>query len=296
MSRKATVMTASQLAFSAGTIPHQVLCATAQDARIAVICGLPAMGKSLLLCELAVIAGQRGRVVHCLQWDITLQSFNQAQIAAAYPEIAGITHPVVRCAAGLWVRRAVSDWWSRHSDPRHLLVIEAPLVGRRFSELALVARDSAEATLGSDVASFLVPTPTTEVRAAIHAARIASTAAPRHLLDEKNARPTVVDALWREIAAVADDLGIARHADSSYSPEIYFGVYARLLQCRRVVRVPVQQIVDELTSPYVHQASTVEIAPTAHEAVRLVRAIEALGTEEAVRSARQWYEYCREVR
>ena len=52
------------------------------------------MGKSLILCELALIAGHRGRVVHCLQWDITLQSFNLPQISAVYPEIDGVTDPL----------------------------------------------------------------------------------------------------------------------------------------------------------------------------------------------------------
>jgi hypothetical protein len=287
-------MSTSKLAFPPDSIPHQTLSRTADEARVAVICGIPAMGKSLFLCELALIARQRGRIVHCLQWDIALQSFIRPEIIAAYPDVDGVTHPVVRRAAGLWVRSSVLDWVSRHPDPRHLLIIEAPLVGGRFVELARVVEDPAETLLSSDRARFLVPQPSSEVRAAIQAARVSTAARPRHDLDKKNARPSVVDSLWHEILEVAKALDVPHdHGNSGYLSDLYSAVYALLLRHRHVTPIPVSQIIAGPITPYVYQEQTAEIAPTTAEAAQMIAAVEASGIDAAVRSAQQWYEYSR---
>ena len=52
------------------------------------------------------------------------------------PLADGVTHPVIRKAAGLWARRALVAWNEGHPDPRHLPAGETPFVGNRFVELA----------------------------------------------------------------------------------------------------------------------------------------------------------------
>ena len=98
-----------------------------------------------------------------------------------------------------------------------------------------------------------------------------------------------------EIVEVGADLGIGGVTNSSYSSELYFAVYGRLLRRRRVLRVPAPRVVNEAVSPYLHQGITMEIAPAAAEAVDLIHKVEALGRDEADRFVQQWYEYCRDA-
>ena len=82
----------------------------AQSHRMVFIAGLPGVGKSLLLRELAEAAHRHGRRVHLLQWDVARRPFDAPALLARYPEVDGITHAVLRKAVGLWARDAVSTW------------------------------------------------------------------------------------------------------------------------------------------------------------------------------------------
>ena len=112
----------------------------AQTHRMVFIAGLPGVGKSLLLRELAEAAHRHGRRVHLLQWDVARRPFDAPALLARYPEVDGITHAVLRKAAGLWARDAVAAWAERHLDGEGLLAGETPLIGHRFVELARPAR------------------------------------------------------------------------------------------------------------------------------------------------------------
>jgi len=89
--------------------------------------GLPGTGKSLLVHQLAHVALGQGRRVHLLQWDVARPVFEASRAGQRYPLAGGVTHAVIRRAAGLWVRRAVVDWSARF--PGDLLVGETPFVG-----------------------------------------------------------------------------------------------------------------------------------------------------------------------
>jgi len=106
--------------------------------------GLPGTGKSLLAHQLAHLASGAGRRIHLLQWDVARPVFEAAPAGRRYPLVDGVTHAVIRKAAGLWVRHAVAGWSERHRGPEPLLVGETPLVGNRFVELAQQADDAAE--------------------------------------------------------------------------------------------------------------------------------------------------------
>jgi hypothetical protein len=171
--------------------------------------GLPGVGKSLLLQQLALIAGQRGRSVHLLQWDVARGPFETPELLARYPETDGVTHPAIRKAVGLWARGAVDRWDRRAADPRHLLVGEVPLIGNRLIELVQPRSDDVEALLAGAGTVFFIPVPSREVRRAIEAARAREMTSPSHERERANAIPSLVQALWEEVAAVARELALA---------------------------------------------------------------------------------------
>ena len=284
-----TVPTFSE-AFGPDSTPARELRRCADEAYCVVICGVPGVGKSLFVREQTLIARNCGRKVHRLEWDVSRLAFDQPGILSRYPEIDNVTHPVIRRAAGLWVRQAVADWFSLHGGSRDLLVIEAPLIGGRFSELARIEQDAAEPFLAGEATQFLIPQPSREVRAAIQGARSRETAQHRHALDSKNAPPPLVDALWQQILDTADFLGVPHdRRDGGYSPELYLAVYRRLLRHRHVVAVPVRDVVEIGHSPHALQGMALQISPGAQEAARLIALIEETGVDAAVRATEGWH-------
>nr|MCS5643254.1 ATP-binding protein [Dehalococcoidia bacterium] len=115
--------------------------------RIVFLTGLPGVGKSLLLNQLAHLAHFSGHQVYLLQWDILRDAFMTDRIASLFPDTDGITHSVIRRAAGLWVRQAVAQWHQKHLGEKSILIGEAPLIGNRLLELVLPRNDAAESIL-----------------------------------------------------------------------------------------------------------------------------------------------------
>jgi hypothetical protein len=257
---------------------------------VAVFCGIPGVGKSLLLREQLRLARAAGRNVTRLQWDVCRQSFELPGILARYPEINGSTHVVIRRAVGLWARPAIAAWAAEHSNPRDLLLIEAPLVGRRLAELAESADDPAEALLAADTTRFFVPTPTRAVRAAIERARRTEMSSHRHARDAANASPELVDELWRVVATTAVALRLGKDDDhGEYSPELYFAVYRRVLRHRRVEELPIAEIVSDAGSPHDAGIDTDEVVPSALQAQSLVERAAAEGDSLLAARADRWY-------
>ena len=247
--------------------------------RIVFIAGPPGVGKSLLLRELAEAAHGHGRPVHLLQWDVARQPFDAPALLARYPEVEGITHPVLRKAAGLWARDAVAAWAARHAGDGALLAGETPLIGHRFVELARPADDTAEPSLAAGTTRFLVPVPTVEVRRAIEAARAATTASPRHERERADAVPSVLRLLWSEVldaaAKLADRRGDAPPVAVSYDPGTYLTVYTEALRHRNWEPLPVEvALPSQPRSVYEVEAPVVDLAPSAGEAEAYVARVE----------------------
>ena len=172
-----------------------------------------------------------------------------------------------------------------------MLLIEAPLVGGRFTELARMIDDGAEVLLGAQQTRFYVPTPTCEVRLAIQAARREETQVNRHARDAANASPHVVDELWQMVAATAHRLGFGSpDAASSYSPDLYYRVYQTVLRHRRVWRLPIERVVADQGSPHALPAPTEELCPSAVEALGLIARAEAEGAQAIAERAADWYQ------
>ena len=143
----------SPLVIAADSALHATFAETIASADHVFFAGLPGVGKSLLLGQMALMAQEAGRPLHLLQWDVARQPFE----TGAYPLKDGVTHPMVIRATGAWLRGALLEWESTTRGSDAMLIGEAPLIGGRLMEIARPAADPAEALLRDD--AYAVPHP-----------------------------------------------------------------------------------------------------------------------------------------
>ncbi len=259
------------------------------DADIVFFAGLPGVGKSLLLQQMALMARAAGRGVTLLQWDVARQAFETPR----YPLSGGATHPMVIKATGAWLRLALCEWDARARIGADMLIGEAPLNGGRFMEIAATATDEAETLLNSERTQFLIPLPSSEVRALIEARRERSIAAPQHENEVQDAPPALLRALWRDVYRVGAALGLAQSAGCglSYSPAIYAAVYQYLLQHRHAQVLPIDEPLQPSASVYDHLDSLPQLQATATQAKAILADLEASMTpEQAIAELETWHE------
>jgi hypothetical protein len=257
--------------------------------RMVFFAGLPGTGKSLLVHQLTHLAASAGRSVHLLQWDVARPAFEASAAGRRYPLADGVTHPVIRKAAGLWARRALVAWDEHHPDPRHLLIGETPFVGNRFVELARRLDDPAEALLSAQSCRFVIAVPSREVRRFLEAERERRAASPLHPREREDAPPQVLRALWRDLHDVARGMAIAKpepetpggrgqsaSADGPpYDPVVYQRVYETVLRNRNVQALALSTILPtETLSVYDFAVAPPDLAPTEAEADELIRDVE----------------------
>lgn len=245
--------------------------------RMVFFVGIPGTGKSLLVHQLAHLARQAGRTSHLLQWDVARPVFEASPSGRRYPLADGVTHAVIRQAAGLWARQAIVAWDERYPEPEHLLIGETPLVGARFVELARPIDDRAERRLKTPSSRFVIAVPSREVRRFLESERERRAGSPLHPREREDAPPRVLRDLWRELSQVAAELGITGPEDD-YDPVVYRRVYETVLRHRNVDVVALDVILPtENLSVYDFAAASPDLAPTQVEA-------EAFVTEAARRS------------
>lgn len=244
--------------------------------RMVFFAGLPGTGKSLLVHQLAHLATAAGRRVHLLQWDVARPVFEASPAGRRYPLASGVTHPLIRKAAGLWVRDALVDWSARHPGPESLLIGETPFVGGRFVELAHRLGDSAEALLAAPSCRFVIAVPSREVRGFLEAERERRAARPLHPREREDAPPQVLRDLWRDLAAVARSLGVAFAAvtaggEEPYDPLVYQRVYEAVLRHRNVDVIGLDVILPtEQLSVYDFAVPLPDLAPSSASAERFI--------------------------
>ena len=253
------------------------LLALAGGARLVLVAGLPGTGKSLVIRELARTAAAQGRTVHTVQWDVARPMFEAAPAGRRYPLDNGVTHVVIRRAAGLWVRDAVGRWDAAHSDVAHLLIGELPLVGGRFIELAKPAPDPAEVVLSAPSCRFIIPVPSPNVRAFVERERDRRMAQPMHAREREDAPSHVLRALWDELAAAARTLRLADAAPGgTYDPAVYEAVYRRVLRRRHAEALPLTRVLDVGdTSAYDLGVPARELLPSSEDVEHAIAAVEA---------------------
>lgn len=221
-----------------------------------------------------------GRPVHTLQWDVARPAFEAAPAGRRYPLADGVTHVVIRKAAGLWVRGAVAAWHAAHPDPAHLLIGELPLVGGRFIELARPAADAAEALLAARSSRFVIPVPSPDVRTFVEAERDRRMARPAHPRERDDAPSHVLRALWDDLVGVARTLRLpgapAGAGRVAYDPAIYEAVYRYVLARRHTEALPFTRVFRvEGISAYEAGVPSQDVVPSPHEVERAIRAVEA---------------------
>ena len=242
------------------------------DRRIVFFAGLPGTGKSLLVHQLVHLASGAGRRVHLLQWDVARPVFEASPAGRRYPLADGVTHAVIRRAAGLWVRDALVEWSGRHRDPEHLVVGETPFVGNRFVELARRVDDRAEALLTSPSCRFVIAAPSREVRSFLEAQRERRAGNPLHPRERQDAPPHVLRDLWQSLAAIA---GGAERGPVPYDPVVYAGVYERVLRYRNTEVLGLDVILPtERLSVYDFAVAPRDLVPTETEVERFIREVE----------------------
>jgi hypothetical protein len=192
--------------------------------------------------------------------------------------VQGVTHGVIRKAAGLWVRQAVVQWHQRYPAAGHLLIGETPLVGHRFIELAHQRADAAEPLLRT--ACFVVPIPSRTVRDFLEAERQRRSARPLHAREREDAPPQVLRDLWCHLAHIAPALGVgvalpASAVEVPYDPALYQAVYQRLLTQRQVLVLPMDTILPTTTlSVYDFAVPQRDVVPAIEEVTACIGEVE----------------------
>jgi hypothetical protein len=242
--------------------------------RMVFFAGLPGTGKSLLVHQLAHLASGAGRIIHLLQWDVVRPVFEATPAGRRYPLVDGVTHAVIRKAAGWWVRHALVEWNARHPGPEHLLLGETPFVGNRFIELAHRLDDGAEALLVASSCRFAVAVPSGEVRRFLEAERERRAASPLHPREREDAPPRVLRDLWRDLAEVARRLGIAG-GPGPYDAVVYRRVYETVLRHRNVEVVSLDVVLPtETLSVYDFAIAPPDLVPSEAEAEEFIHEVE----------------------
>ena len=230
------------LVVSPGTPLYRALSRLERRSRIVAVCGIPGTGKSLVVGQLARLAHSEGRPVHLLQWDVARLAFESPWALEQFPEVDGITHPFIRRCCGMWARKAVYEWQRRHVNDDCILIIEAPLVGARFIELALAQKTVAEPTFTAPYTRFVVVVPSVRVRREIERARRRTAAAPVHASERADAAPHVMSGLWEEVLHAASELDLGRGRNRRYAPDLYRRVFRYVLRHRRAETLKIDEL------------------------------------------------------
>ena len=272
-----------------GTKLFDELDSFSNDKEMLFFAGSAGVGKSLLLQQTALLALQNGRRVHLLRWDVARLSFEQAPSAEAYALVDGVTHAAIRLAIGRWVRRAVSDWHDNASE-KDFLIAECPMVGNRFVELAQQRDDPLEAVLSGDSVRFLIPAPTSEVRAEIESLRTEEMESPRHAQETHNAPPNVLQDLMNEIHALSEKFGLASGDRSQgYVPEIYLGVFSEVLRHRPQTPLLIDEVLPVSGSAQMMPAACMDLVPTPEEVEESLALVREFGDDHLERQVSEWW-------
>lgn len=256
-----------------------------------VLVGLPGTGKSLLVKEIASAARGAGRVTDILQWDISRSSWDRdPQFASRFPEIDGITHAAIRVAMGTWVRRAVADWSTSHHSDDRLLVVEAPLIGGRFSELAHALDDDAEPALTDQSTLFVVIAPTGALRDTLRSQRAADMESAGDDEPERhNASADLLDELTDSLRDPARELGIATAGGSGYDSELYVALMRHVLRRRQTLVIHPDTLMTVTGSVYTVGEKVERLAPDATAVRDSLHAVDGSDDLELAARTDAWF-------
>lgn len=255
---------------------YKVVKEIVQNKRMIFVTGIPGVGKSLLIQQMALIASEAGREVHLLRYNLARRPFETEVNISKYPEIDGVTDPAIRKAVGLWARQAVLAWHEAHPAPNQLLIGELPLIGNRLIELVEPTDDAAETGLTSEQTLFVVPVPSWEVREVIEATRARTIADPQNEQEKLDAPPNVLQFMWQEVNRLARQIGLTKASPQTpYNPYIYGGVFEALLQHRPTKLLLIDQVLRPSRSVYDLAVLAGTLVPSAKEANQTMSQVES---------------------
>ncbi|WP_143545791.1 ATP-binding protein [Rhodococcus sp. 14-2470-1a] len=257
-----------------------------------VLVGLPGTGKSLLVKELANTAVNAGRPTRILQWDISRRAWDREPVAQQkFPEIDGVTHAGIRTAMGMWVRSAIAQWNGEAGEGDGLLVVEAPLIGGRFSELASALEDNAEQSLTDATTLFVVIAPVGELRDRLRAQRAQDMdAAADGTPEQHNASADLLDELTDSLRGPAQELGIEARTDSGYDGELYAELMQTVLRHRRTLVIRPDSLMKVTGSVYELGEDIERVWPDAFAVQRSLREVEARSAADLAEHVRTWHQ------
>lgn len=283
----------SRLVLPASSDLYERFATWATASKMVFFAGLPGVGKSLYLQQLALLAQNAGRNVHLLQWDSSRLAIERPPYSDRYPEDDGATHPVIRKAVGVWARQAVVDWAKGYAGKDDILIGEVPLAGNRLIELVRPEADSAEKILAAPNTIFCTPVPSNRVRAHIESARQASIANPRHEREKHDAQPNVMYETWYELNRCALEVGTSTLQGSKpdYSADVYADTFAHLLRYRNGVILRVDSLLEPAGSVYDLDNIAGELAATESEAAAIVARLDGMQSAEIIAQVHNWYRF-----
>lgn len=253
------------------------------------IVGIPGVGKSLMLQQAALLAERRSRPVTLLRWDVARIAFEESAHCAAYAEVDQVTHAGIRLAVGHWLRPAIARWYA-DKGRKDLLIAECPLVGHRFIEVAKPLQDEIEPLLCGRSTSFLIPTPTLDVRTKIEALREEELRRPRHAQEQYNAPPELLRQFVDEVRDLARQLQLrVDEGSKGYLPEVYLAVYEHLLQHRHISPLIIDELLPTRASAQTLPDSCAELVPSEQQVLTSINQIETLSHEEMNHRAANWW-------
>lgn len=260
---------------------HKVVKEMVHSKRLIFVTGIPGVGKSLLIQQMALIASEAGRQVHLLRYNLARQPFETEVNISKYPEIDGVTDPAIRKAVGLWARQAVHTWHKSHPDSNQLLIGELPLIGNRLIELVEPAKGAAEGLLTSEQTLFVVPVPSWEVREVIEETRKRTLAEPQNEQEKLDAPPNVLRVMWEAVNGLARDIGLTKASPQTpYNPYIYGGVFEAILQFRPSQLLLIDEVLRPSQSVYELDVLAGTLVPTAEEANAVMMQVESRYTHD----------------
>lgn len=230
-----------------------------------------------------------------MQWDDARSVFETEAWLSRYPEVDSITHPGIRKAIGLWVRRGVLDWRTAHSAPEDLLIVELPVVGGRFIELLQPLEDEAETLLASDETLALVPVPTNAMREVITGIRAQTFRNPRNELEAREAPIHIVEADWAEARKLYiswNNISDPSTVNPVYEEAVCQSVFEHICRFRPLNVLTIDREYPTTGSTYERPTPTQSFTATADEVKEAYARLQDLYPgNEAAKAADNWAEY-----
>jgi hypothetical protein len=168
----------------------------------------------------------------------------------------------------------IKKWLADHTKKEDLLLIEAPLVGHRFIEIAnKQENETLEGFLKSEAFQVICPIPSKKVREKIEADRAVQLTEDAKVWT--GAKPSVMLMLWKMICGIANEFGrnIPMDEQPPYDPEVCEFVFGNVLKHRHFIPLHVDEVyrVDVLDENELHKTGSLQAdAETANHFAKII--------------------------